>query len=134
MSAKKILIVDDDTHLVAALTARLKYSGYEVVTAMDAICAISTARRERPDLVLLDLGLPGGDGFVVMDRMKELSELSGIPVVVLSGREAHGNKQRALAARAVAFIQKAQGTGEAFLSAIRYALAEPKALSAFLAT
>jgi DNA-binding response OmpR family regulator len=58
MSGKKILIIDDDEHLVVGLAAKLKASGYTVFSAMDAVTAIAVARQEAPDLVLLDLGLP----------------------------------------------------------------------------
>ena len=63
MSGKKILIIDDDPHLLLGLTPRLKANGFNVVTALDAISAIAVARKELPDLIILDLGLPGGDGF-----------------------------------------------------------------------
>ena len=64
MSAKKILIVDDDEHLLLGLATRLKANGYAVVSAMDGIAAVAVARNEVPDLILLDLGLPAGDGFL----------------------------------------------------------------------
>lgn len=84
MSGKKILIIDDDQHLLLGLTARLKANGYNVMCAADAISAITVARREAPDLVILDLGLPAGDGFVVLERMRNLVGLVTIPVIVLS--------------------------------------------------
>jgi DNA-binding response OmpR family regulator len=61
---------------------------------------------EKPDLVILDLGLPAGDGFVVMDRINKNDRLANIPVIVLTGREAANNESRALEAGAVAFFQK----------------------------
>jgi DNA-binding response OmpR family regulator len=76
MSVKKILIVDDDPHLLLGLTPRVQANNYSVVTAADAIGAIAVARKEAPDLIILDLGLPGGDGFVVLERMKNLADLS----------------------------------------------------------
>ncbi len=133
MTAKTIMIVDDDHHLVLGLAARLKFYGYRVVAATDAVTAISTARKENPDLIVLDLGLPGGDGFLVMERMKGVAELDSIPVIVLSAREPTGNKQRALDANAVAFLQKPPDNRQ-FLSAVRYALGEGNSLSTFLAT
>jgi DNA-binding response OmpR family regulator len=72
LSEKKILIIDDDRHLVMGLTARLKGNGYKVMSASDAISAISVAVTQAPDLAILDLGLPAGDGFVVLERMKSL--------------------------------------------------------------
>lgn len=133
MTRKKILIIDDDQAILLGLTARLKISGYRVICAADAISAISMARREAPDLVILDLGLPAGDGFLVLDRMKGLQDLVGTPVIVLSARDPTDNKKRALDAGALAFFQKPPDTHE-FLNAIRQALGESIALSTFLNT
>jgi DNA-binding response OmpR family regulator len=131
MSEKNILIVDDDQYLLVGLTIRLKANGYRVVSATDAISAISVARKEVPDLVILDLGLPAGDGFLVLERMRGLPDLAAIPVIVLSAREPTGNEERALKAGAVAFFQKPPENHE-FLTAIRDALGETTALETFL--
>jgi DNA-binding response OmpR family regulator len=87
MSKPKVLIVEDDDDLRRGLTLRLRATGYEIVEAQDGVGAISVARNERPDVVLLDIGLPGGDGFSVMTRFANLPTLAGIPVVVLTGRD-----------------------------------------------
>jgi DNA-binding response OmpR family regulator len=133
MSEKKVLVVDDDHHLVLGLSARLKATGYSVVSAMDAISAITVARKEAPDLVILDLGLPAGDGFVVLERMRALAELAATPVIVLSARDPVENEKRALEAGALAYFQKPPENHE-FLNAIRQALGETVALSTFLKT
>jgi DNA-binding response OmpR family regulator len=130
---KKILIIDDDEHLLLGLTARLKTNGYAVVWASDAVAAISTARKESPDLVILDLGLPAGDGFLVLERMRALSDLVAIPVIVLSARDPANNEKRALDAGATAYFQKPPDNHE-FLMAVRQALGETVALSTFLKT
>jgi DNA-binding response OmpR family regulator len=130
---KKILIIDDDDHLLLGLTARLKTNGYAVVWASDAVTAISMARKEAPDLIILDLGLPAGNGFLVLDRMRALSDLVTIPVIVLSARDPADNKRRSLDAGAVAYFQKPPDNHE-FLMAIRRALGETVALSTFLKT
>jgi DNA-binding response OmpR family regulator len=133
MTEKKILIIDDDQHLLLGLTARLKTYGYAVVWAGDGVAAISVARNESPDLVILDLGLPAGDGFLVLDRMRALSDLVATPVIVLSARDPADNKRRALDAGASAYFQKPPDNHE-FLTAIRRALGETVALSTFLKT
>jgi DNA-binding response OmpR family regulator len=131
MTEKTILIIDDDQHLLLGLTARLKAKGYRVICATDAISAITVARKQVPDLIILDLGLPAGDGFRVLERMRNLADLVAIPVIVLSARDPADNKKRALDAGAMAFFQKPPDNHE-FLSAIRYALGETIALSTFL--
>jgi DNA-binding response OmpR family regulator len=130
---KKILIIDDDEHFRLGLTPRLKTNGYAVVWAGDAVAAISVARKEAPDLVILDIGLPAGDGFLVLERMRTLSELVAVPVIVISARDPADNKKRALEAGAAAFFQKPPDNHE-FLMAIRQALGETVALSTFLKT
>ena len=62
MNAKKVLVVEDDLDFLRGLVIRLKASGYEVLCATDGVLAIGVARRDKPDLILLDIGLPGGDG------------------------------------------------------------------------
>ena len=66
MKTPKILIVDDDPDLRQALRLRLRANHYETVHAVDGYSAISQAYKERPNLIILDLGLPAGDGFVVL--------------------------------------------------------------------
>ena len=72
-AAKKILVVDDDLDLLRGLEIRLKASGYTVFTAADAKSAVSAAKKEEPDIIILDIGLPDGDGFGVMKQLKSLT-------------------------------------------------------------
>jgi DNA-binding response OmpR family regulator len=126
MTRKKILIVDDDEDLRRGLGIRLKASGYTVVFAHDAISATGMARKEEPDLILLDIGLPGGDGFMVMERLVPITPAS-IPTIILTGRDPSTNKGRALNAGAKAFFQK-PADNEKLLGAIRQALGESSEL------
>jgi DNA-binding response OmpR family regulator len=118
---KKIMIVDDDLHVIMGLIPRLRAAGYKVISAPDAMSAIWVASKENPDLIILDLGLPGDSGFSVLSRMRERSDLSGIPVIVLSARDPEGNKQRAFALDAAAYFQKPPDN-RLFLNAIREAM------------
>jgi two-component system KDP operon response regulator KdpE len=102
----RILVVDDDPDLVRALRLRLRASNYEVSTASDGYSAVAAAQKEHPALIILDLGLPVGDGFVVLDRLQNSDILAGIPIIVLSARDPQSNEQRALKAGAAAFFQK----------------------------
>lgn len=121
MAEKKILLVDDDKDVVHALNVRLRSKGYHVAVAGDAISAVSAARKEKPDLIVLDLGLPGGDGFLVMQRLKSLYELALTPVIVVSAREANAAKEQALGAGAAAYFQKPVSTNE-FMLAVEQSL------------
>ena len=106
MMPKKILIIDDDDVTRRILEAQMRAAGYDTVLAYDGVTALRVAQKEKPDLVLLDLGLPGGDGFNVMERFRQLPPLSPIPVIVFSARDPEQWKERALAAGAVAFHTK----------------------------
>jgi DNA-binding response OmpR family regulator len=133
MSGKSILIVDDDKPLLVGLTARLKANGYRVLWATDGVSAITVAVAEAPDLVILDLGLPAGDGFMVLERLKNLGNLATTPVIVLSAKNPAENEKRSLDAGAIAFFQKPPDNHE-FLTAIRSALGDAPALESFLQT
>ncbi len=102
----KIMIVDDDPELRMALKLRLRANQYETVSACDGYSAIALAQKERPNLIILDLGLPAGNGYSVLKRLRESDALSNIPVVVLTARDPHGNEERSLGAGATAFFQK----------------------------
>ena len=121
MSKTKILIVDDDQDLRRGLNIRLRANGYDTAFAQDAISAISESRKVNPDLIILDIGLPAGDGFVVMERLKGIASLACIPVIVLSARDPEVNKARALEAGAHSYFQK-PADNEDLLNAIRKAL------------
>ena len=103
---KKIMIIDDDPDMRLGLHVRLKANNFQTVFAADALSAISEARRHQPDLIILDLGLPAGDGFVVMERFRANMHLSMTPVIVVSARDRLANEQRAIKAGAKAFMQK----------------------------
>jgi CheY-like chemotaxis protein len=70
------------------------------------LSSLSQAQTHKPDLIILDLGLPAGDGFVVLDRLRALPHLAVIPVIVVSARDPVANRDRALKAGARAFLQK----------------------------
>jgi DNA-binding response OmpR family regulator len=122
---KKILIVEDDPDVREGMHVRLKANNYETGFAADALTVMNEARRQQPDLIILDLGLPGGDGFVVMERLKRLPALALIPIIVVSARDVHANRKRALEAGAKAFLQKPVDNA-VLLAAIRLALGEPE--------
>src|SRR5579862_2530759 len=121
MLKPKILLVDDDPDLVRAMRLRLRANNYEVTTATDGYSAIASAQKDRPGLIILDLGLPVGDGFVVLERLQNSDTLAGIPVIVLSARDPQSNEERALKAGAAAFFQKPADNDE-LMNVIRISL------------
>jgi len=125
MANKMILLVDDDPDVRLAMHVRLKANGYDTCFASDALASVSEARKQQPNLVILDLGLPGGDGFVVIERLKRHPSLAVIPIIVVSGRDAAGNRERAIKAGAKVYLQKPVDNAE-LLAIIRQTLGEPE--------
>jgi DNA-binding response OmpR family regulator len=123
MGQKKILVVDDDPEIRLGLQLRLTANHYDVIFAGDGVASIAEARKHMPDLMILDLGLPAGDGFSVLERLKVNESLSSIPVIVLSGRDRVGNWDRALKAGAKTFLQKPVANDK-LLAVIRLVLSE----------
>jgi DNA-binding response OmpR family regulator len=102
----KIMVVDDDPDLRHALSIRLRANQFDIVKVCDGYSAIALAQKERPNLIILDLGLPAGDGFVVLKNLRQYPALADIPVIVLTARDPHTFKKRTLESGAVAFFQK----------------------------
>jgi DNA-binding response OmpR family regulator len=120
-----ILLVDDDPDVRLAMHVRLKASGYDTCFASDALSSVSEARKHQPNLIILDLGLPGGDGFVVIERLKRHPSLAVIPIIVVSGRGVNGNQERAMKAGAKMYLQKPVDNTE-LLAVIRKTLGQPE--------
>jgi CheY-like chemotaxis protein len=133
---RKILVVDDNPVVLKAFELKLKTLGFQVITATEGSEAVSSARHERPDLIVLDINFPPDvgssglqwDGFNIMQWMQRFQEVSKIPVIIITGSEPEKYRDRALAAGASAFFQKPIQNQE-FLMTIRRVLgaAEPKA-------
>jgi len=124
MGIKKILIVDDDPDLCNGMRVRLKANDYDTFFATDAVSTLSQARKHEPDLIILDLGLPDGDGFAVIEKLKVWPSLAMIPIIVVSALDVRANKERAIKAGAKAYLQKPVDNAE-LLRIIRQTLAEP---------
>lgn len=105
MVRKNILIVDDDQDLSLGLGIRLRAAGYSVRLAGDAVSAIHRAMQDPPDLVLLDLGLPAGDGSMVLSRLKSIQATAMTPVLVMTARDI-SHETAVLRLGATAFFQK----------------------------
>ena len=131
MSNKKILVIEDDADVRLGYHVMLKAHHYDTFFAADSSSAVSEARKHKPDLIILDLGLPAGDGFIVLERFRGNTNLAVIPVIVVSGRDLHGNKERALKEGAKAFVQKPWNDNE-LLALISELLGQPNIV--YLAT
>jgi DNA-binding response OmpR family regulator len=124
MDKQRILIVDDDPDLRRGLNLRLRANHYETMYAGDGFSAVAVALKERPDLIILDIGLPAGDGFVVLNRLQQNATLAAIPVIVLTARDPQYNRERTMKAGATAFFQK-PADNEELLVKIRDVLQTP---------
>jgi two-component system KDP operon response regulator KdpE len=102
----KILIVDDDPDLGRGLTIRLRANNYDTIQATDGRSAFAMAQEQNPNVVILDLGLPDGDGFTVLENFQKSGTLSSVPVIVLTARDPQFNEWKTLKAGAFAFVQK----------------------------
>ncbi len=80
---KKVLVADDDPDIVLALRIRLESAGYCVVTAMDGRQALERIRTERPDIAILDINMPEGNAFAILDTLRA-EGLRGLPVIFLT--------------------------------------------------
>src|SRR5579871_1175002 len=123
---RKILVVDDNQVVLKAFDLKLKAVGFQVLTAQDGATAVSLARAERPDVIVLDISFPPEvgssglqwDGFNIMQWMQRFQEVAGTPVIIITGGDPDKFKAKALAAGAAAFFQKPINH-EQFLIAVR---------------
>jgi len=120
---KQILVVEDDADVRLGYQVLLNANHYDTVFAGDSSSAVSEALKHLPNLTILDLGIPAGDGFKVLERFRANLKLMYMPVIVVSGRDLSDNKHRALAAGAKAYLQKPWNDHE-LLSTIRLFLGE----------
>lgn len=103
---KTVLLVDDDNTFLLTIGVRLKSMGYTVCTAKDAANAISAVRKNDPDVVVLDVSLPAGDGFLVAERLQNLIVSAATPIIFVTASEKVELRERAMKLGAVAFLQK----------------------------
>ncbi len=105
-SMKSVLLVDDDHAVLLGIGVRMKSMGYTVYTAKDAVSAVSTVVRSKPDVVVLDISIPAGDGFLVCRRLQNLVGSAATPIIFMTSSADPSLRKRALEQGAVAFLQK----------------------------
>jgi CheY-like chemotaxis protein len=103
----KILVVDDNDLVAKTISIKLKGVGYQVATALDAPEALAAVRKDRPDLILLDINFPDDwDGFQIMEWLHRLDDSRKTPIIIITGSDDVKNEERAKAAGAAAFFRK----------------------------
>ena len=105
MENPKILIVDDDEDLIQSLSLRLRNEGYDVVSATDGYQGLEKARIEKPDLLILDVRMPAGDGFSIQERLLTQGDVWP-PVIYLTGEKSTATELNAKKFGAFAVIYK----------------------------
>jgi len=103
---KTVLLVDDDNTILLGTGVRLKSMGYTVYTAKDAVSAVSAVRKNEPDVVVLDISLPAGDGFLVADRLQNLVGSAATPIIFITASGDPALRERAKKLGAVGFLKK----------------------------
>lgn len=106
MPAKKILVVDDETQLMNMVKIRLEANNYLVLTAYDGREALEKARKDKPDLIILDLMLPKMDGYKVCGLLKADARYKKIPIIMFTARAQESDKKMSEEAGAEAYITK----------------------------
>ncbi len=121
----KILIVEDDPGVSRALTIRLKSAGFDVVSAGDALAGMRVAVQEIPDLAILDISMPAGNGLRLADRFQNVPATAGMPFIILTASKEPSLRERAESLGAASFIEK-PFESEELLAAVHDALAVAK--------
>ncbi len=106
MNKPTILLVDDEQKVLDLITFRLQYLGYHVVTAKNGEDALTLVETQRPDLIILDVTMPGLDGLTVCSRLKKSETFRAIPILMLTARSEAEDVNKAMAAGADDYVVK----------------------------
>ncbi|MGH3049115.1 MAG: response regulator transcription factor [Gaiellaceae bacterium] len=105
-AAAVVLVADDDEDILLLVTARLQREGHEIVQARDGREALAAVRERRPNIAVLDVGMPGLDGLEVLAAIRDDPELSGVRVLLLTAKAQEQDVRRGYAAGADAYMKK----------------------------
>ena len=119
---KKILFIEDEPALQRAVIHILNTEGYKTFSATDGEAGVALARKELPDLILLDLIIPKKDGFSVLAEIKQDKQMASIPVIVLTNLEGSADVERALILGATTYLVKTNYQIEEIIEKIRNVL------------
>ena len=103
---KKILVIDDEPLVVEVLKIRLRMNNYQVITACDGVEGVERALREKPDLIILDIVMPGLDGYQVCQKLKEDGKTKTIPVIMLTALGQSAERKKGFSFGAYDYIFK----------------------------
>jgi two-component system alkaline phosphatase synthesis response regulator PhoP len=106
MSGPLVLVADDDDDILLLVTTRLRRDGFEVVSARDGDEALALAREQRPDVAVLDIGMPGLDGLELLERIRADDELRDMRVVLLTAKAQESDVRRGYTAGADLYVRK----------------------------
>jgi CheY-like chemotaxis protein len=120
--SRRVLVIDDEGDIRLLMRVMLRQAGVEVEEASSASEGLERLRTSEPDLVLLDIRLPDGDGFEILEQMKQSGQIERVPVVMVSAHSTPSTRLRALAEGAAGYVTK-PFTGTELLSAVERALA-----------
>ncbi len=104
--AKRILLVDDEKNLIELLANRLQFFGYEVAVESNGYHALKKVQDFKPELIILDVKMPGPSGFYLCEYFKEQKETQTIPIIMMSGLNDEASKMEGLRSGANAYITK----------------------------
>lgn len=116
LDKRKILVIEDDPMICKTLKLRLQAAGYDVITAADAIVGTSLAVKEQPNLMLLDISIPAGSGFIVAERLQKRANTSAIPFIFITASRQFGLREKAIRLGAASFFEKPYEIGELLTS------------------
>ncbi len=119
---KKVLIVEDDRSIALALAVRMKNAGYETLIAHDALAGLNAAVKLHPDVVLLDISMPAGNGFDVAERIQKLIP-AATPIIFLTASKKPSFREEAVRLGAAGYFEKPYNP-ENLLSTVRHALGD----------
>jgi len=121
---KTILFIEDESALQKTFGDLLDSKGYKMISALDGELGFELAKKEKPDLILLDIVLPKANGLEVLKRIKADPEIKAIPIIILTNLEGINEVERALELGATTYLVKAQYTLEEVFEKIKKALGE----------
>lgn len=102
----KILYIEDNVHSLQLINDLMDLHGYDLLEAYDGLSGVAVAAREKPDLILMDINLPGIDGLEATSRLKASRELSHIPIIAVTANNAYGDREACIAAGCDGYVPK----------------------------